>query len=398
MTADTQAPSSRLRALAALALAAAAWLPVLHLFYATDVTAILRHDTVHPMARQLAAHHLRLWADDSLREREVARMRASNAEWDFMGRSFLVWGLANLALRDPSVRDEALDVIDRILDETLRLEAERGPLHFLMAYARLKPFRQDPPRSLFVDGEIALMLAARRLVQEHPPYQPLLAERVRVIADRMGRGPVLCAESYPDECWTFCNTVALAALRASDALDGTDHASFLRRWVEMAKARLIHPATGLLVSSFSLDGRHLDGPEGSSLWMAAHCLQVVDADFAADQYARARRELGRTTLGFGYAREWPDAWVGPKDIDSGPVIPFLEISPGSSGLAILGASAFRDTIFLRSLLATLDMAAFPTRDGNGLRYAASNPVGDAVLFYASVTGPLWDRIREKTAR
>jgi hypothetical protein len=27
-------------------------------------------------------------------------MRASNAEWDFMGRSFLVWSLANMGLRE----------------------------------------------------------------------------------------------------------------------------------------------------------------------------------------------------------------------------------------------------------------------------------------------------------
>ena len=32
--------------------------------------------------------------------------------------------------------------------------------------------------------------------------------------------PVLCVESYPDECWLFCNTIALAAIRAAVG-DGT---------------------------------------------------------------------------------------------------------------------------------------------------------------------------------
>jgi hypothetical protein len=285
--------------------------------------------------------------------------------------------------------------MDRIIAETLQLESGKGAVHFLMGYVRAKPFVLQPPRSLFVDGEIALMLAARRLVEEHPPYKPLLDERIRLMVGRMKQSPVLSAESYPDECWTFCNTVALAAIRASDALDGGDHSDFLRAWVSTAQARLVHPQTGLLVSSYTLAGNHMDGPEGSSLWMAAHCLQVVDEAFAADQYARARKELGRSVLGFGYAREWPVSWVGPKDIDSGPVIPVLEISPGSSGLAILGAAAFRDGDFLRSLLATLDFAAFPVREGGGLRYAAANAVGDAVVFYATVQGPLWERIRGK---
>ena len=39
--------------------------------------------------------------------------------------------------------------------------------------------------------------------------------------------------------------------------------------------------------------------------MTAHCLQLIDEEFAADQYRRARKELGRELLGFGYAREWP---------------------------------------------------------------------------------------------
>ena len=43
-------------------------------------------------------------------------MRASNAEWDFMGRSFLVWSLANMSLREPQRRQTYLETIDRIID------------------------------------------------------------------------------------------------------------------------------------------------------------------------------------------------------------------------------------------------------------------------------------------
>ena len=96
------------------------------------------------------------------------------------------------------------------------------------------------------------------------------------------------------------------------------------------------------------DGRPLDGPEGSTIWMVAHCLQLLDEDFARDQYQRARKELGEITLGFGYAHEWPKSWHGPADIDSGPIIPVLDISAGSSGMAFIGATAFGDDTFLRS--------------------------------------------------
>ena len=237
-------------------------------------------------------------------------MRTTNAEWDFMGRSFLVWALANRSLRHPQDKPAYLEVMDRIIDETLRTERELGMFHFLMPYARQRPFVMQPPRSIFLDGEIALMLAMRRLVEEKDSYRKPLRQRVQEMVRRMEASPVLCAESYPDECWMFCNTVALAAIRTSDRLDGTDHRAFFQKWLEMAKQKLVDPRTGLLVSSFTLDGQPQKGPNGSSLWLSAHCLQLIDEDFAADQYRRAKKELGRELLGFAYAREWPVSWDG----------------------------------------------------------------------------------------
>ena len=165
-----------------------------------------------------------------------------------------------------------------------------------------------------------------------------------------------------------------------------------RQWVEIARTRLVHPGTGLLVSSFRLDGTPLDGPEGSTIWMVAHCLEAVDQAFAADQYRRARRELGRVTLGFGYAAEWPASWRGEVDVDSGSVIPGLDVSAGSSGMAFMAAATFHDDDFLQALASTLDMAAFPTRSRGELRYCASNQVGDAAILYAAVLGPLWEKV------
>ncbi len=390
------APAGRgrriLLGLAALAVAAAIWLPLLHCFYRQPASAFYQAEGVSPAARELLNRHLEMWRDPAVRARELARMRRSNAEWDFMGRSFLVWALANVSLRDPAARSESLAVMDLIIEETLRLEAEKGIYTFLMPYARARAYEAQPARSLFIDGEIALMLAARRLVEEKPAYRALLAERARFIVERIEASPSLMAESYPDECWTFDHAVALVALRAMDRLDGTDHRAFCDRWLAAARQRLLHPESGLLASSCTRQGVPMDGPEGSTLWMVAHCLQPLDPGFARDQYDRSRRELGRTLLGFGYAREWPASWHGPTDIDSGPIIPVLEISAGSSGMAFIGAAAFGDTEYVSELHATLNLAAFPQRKGGALRYCASNQVGDAALLYAAVLGPLWQRI------
>jgi hypothetical protein len=382
-----------LAGLAALLIAGLIWVPCLHCFFTRPAADFHTPAGLSSQARRLAARHLQLWTEPQLREQELRKMRASNAEWDFMGRSFLVWSLANMGLRDPASRQAYLQTMDQITEETLRLEKQEGMYFFLMPYAKDRRYSAQPAHSLFLDGEIALMLASRRLVEEKPEYKPLLTERVDAIVERLQQSPHLMLESYPDECWMFDHVVALDAVRMADYLDGSDHTALIREWLAMARKKLIHPESGLLVSSFTPDGLVLDGPEGSTIWMVAHALQLLDEDFARDQYQRARKDLGATTLGFSYAHEWPASWDGPADIDSGPIIPVFNISAGASGMAFIGASAFRDDPFLSSLAATLDFAGFPSSQGGRLKYCASNQVGDAALLYAATLGPLWQKVK-----
>jgi hypothetical protein len=378
--------------LLALLIAFVLWLPCLHFLFRKPLSDFYQQNGISPKARQLAARHLQLWTEPTLRQAELKKMRSSNAEWDFMGRSFLVWSLANMGLREPQMKEQYLPVIDQIIQETVKIEKQDGIYAFLMPYAKDRPYQVKPARSLFIDGEIALMMGARRMLQEDPHYRQPMTDRLNAIEERWRASPIMAAESYPDECWTFDHAVALAAFKVADRLDGTDHSALCKQWIATAKKQLIHKETGLLVSSFELDGTPLDGPEGSTIWMVVHCLQVVDEPFARDQYQRARKELGRIVLGFGYGTEWPPSWQGPRDIDSGMVIPGFEVSAGSSGMAFMAASTFHDWEFLQALNATLDMAAFPSRKNGRLKYCASNPVGDAALLYASVLGPLWKKV------
>jgi len=320
-----------------LLLAAAIYLPFMHLLFRPAEAEMVAEAGAAPLPGRLAARQVRVWTDERLREAELAKMRSANAEWDFMGRSFFVWSLGNLCLRDPQTAPKALEAMDRIIDETLRLEREKGMYFFLMPYARHKPWVQRPERSLFLDGEIALMLGVRCVVQPTAEYQDELRQRVEAMVKRMQDSPSLSAESYPDECWTFCNTTALAAVRVSDYLLDTDHSAFIARWVEHAKTSLVDAPTGLLVSAYTLDGRTIYPPEGSSIWHVSHCLFLLDESFGRQQYASAKKHLGREVLGFGFAREWPPGQEDHMDVDSGLVVPGLGASVASSGLAYVAA-------------------------------------------------------------
>ncbi len=99
-----------------------------------------------------------------------------------------------------------------------------------------------------------------------------------------------------------------------------------------------------------------------------------------------------------YAVEWAAARVGHDDIDSGPVIPWLLVSAGSSGLALVAARTFDDEPYFTKLVTTLDFAAFPIEDKISLRYAAGNQVGDTVLLYAITRGPAWHEVDRRRRR
>ena len=196
-------PQRLLAGLVAVVIATAVWLPCLHFVFLRPVNDFRQENGVSPKARALAVQQLQLWTDPGLQKIEVEKMRASNAEWDFMGRTFLVWSLANMSLRDPKSKAANLQIMDRIIEETLQVEKEKGIYFFLMSYAKPDQYVVQPARSLFVDGEIALMLAARRMVEEKVEYKPLLTERVELMAEALRRSPHLILESYPDECWTL---------------------------------------------------------------------------------------------------------------------------------------------------------------------------------------------------
>lgn len=343
-------------------------------------------------AEDLLQAQVALWEDPDARARTVAELRALNPEWDFMRRTFLGLALVDRALAAPEEADRWLPVVDELLASLVADEARLGQEGFLLPYARRAPFRDPAGRSVFVDGEIALLAGARRMVREDPATAALHRERVAHLQRSFAAH--LLPESYPDEGWTFCMTNALVALRLADALDGTDHAPLVRAWVHEIGA-LAEPDTGLLPSSLTPDGRVLDGPEGSSIWLVAANLALLDPDLAQRQYAGAREGLFHALLGLGWASEWGPGWRGPVDVDSGPIVPLFDASPSSSGFALLAARAFGDDRTFDRLARSLHAADLLVAVDPRMATLADNPMGDVIVLHALTFGPLWEEARAR---
>ena len=350
---------------------------------------------IDPRTQKLANTYIDIWKNPEARKQHLAELHRQNPEWDFMFRTYSVLSFVNLAIYEPQREKEYLKLIDIIIDDTLQQEKQHGFKYFLMRYGQSNNWKVRPPKSLFIDGEIALMLAARCIIQNNPAYSSELQRRIDLIVERMEHGPVLCAESYPDECWVFCNSIALAAVKISDQVNQTDHSKLFSKWISTAKKNFIDPKTGLLRSAFTYDGQPVQsakGPEGSSIWMTCHMLQIIDKSFAQDQYKIARKELMASIMGFGYSREWPKDYPVSSDIDSGPVLPILNASPSASGLGLIAAASFNDKETFSKLTISLNTFAMPVEQDDCRYYQLSNPLGDVVILYGLTVGPIWEKI------
>lgn len=330
--------------------------------------------------------------DEQARGEVAAALRRKNPEWDLMHRTFLALALVDRALAHPDDADELLPQIDALVQSQIEEQRRFGDRHFLLPYGHRGGFADPSGASVFVDGEIALVLGARRFVRDDASVAEQHRARVAAIAAQIERSPSLLAESYPGEAWLFCNTNALVAIRMADVLDGSDHRGLIARWVAHARASLIDASSGLLGSEFTWHGAPLDGPEGSSLWLVAANLRLLDDTLAQQQYARAKQVLLGNLLGLGYAREWPADAHGTLDVDSGPIVPLVGASASSSGFALLAARLFDDQPTLDALTRSLGAADLVLALDPALAAMADNAMGDAVLAYALGAGPLWRRI------
>jgi len=333
-----------------------------------------------------------IWEDEGRREAAHGAMREQNPEWDMISRTFFAYSLANVALGYPEERERALSCLDVVIEDTVT----RDWREFLLPYGFDRPFVRQPASSVMVDGELSLMIGLRRLIEDSHDYKyrALHREMIERCVAAMEAGPVLCGECYPDECWLWCNPLALTSIRVFDLLEGTDHSELIQRWGEMAEKRLLDPETGLMHSAVTLRGEVIHPPEGSTIWIGAYCLEPVLPELARSQYRRMKELLAGDVLFLSYGREWPKGKAGNWDIDSG-FTPF-GMGPASTGFALVASKEMGDKEYFTRLLGLLDIVGVPKYEEGRMRYQSSNLVGDATFLLAKTSGPAWKEIEKQS--
>jgi hypothetical protein len=305
-------------------------------------------------------------------------------EWGIVALSMTALATAQLAFAAPSTQAEAVALTGALAREALRPErrAFDTELWGRDAFVDLDDpadvaARKHDEGHIGALAHIHLVLGAHRIVggaafaDEHRRIQRALLRRLQE-----ARVPVL--PTYPADVYAMDN-VALQAAVALGALVEPDPAAAAqaRRFVTYARQALIDPATGLM--GFAILNDRPSPARGSGIGWNSIYLPLVDAAFAAEQWARATAVFGVALPGGLYAfREFPTGVEGRGDVDSGPAI--FGLSPAGTGFAVAGARHAGEVDVATGMLRVAEIAGFSVPWRGGFAYLLAPLVGDAAVL------------------
>jgi hypothetical protein len=298
------------------------------------------------------------------------------AEWPFMGFSYLGYACVNLADLDPAVREDALAEI-RWLIAALQKPRMSG----FMAPHFGEPFETNAINvAVFVHGHFLNLVMRYREVSGDTRYDSLIhrvAEALLRAYDQTDQGML---RSYRDMWWITDNFPALSALSRYDRAFKRDTTAARRKFLHNLKAFYLDPTTGLFCTYINPAGhQRRQGPRGISVMYGLHFLRDFDPEFAASQYSLAKESLVENALGFCVVREFPEGVSARSDVDSGPLI--LGAGPSASGFAIAAAAINGDPATAGQLLKASAVVGMPVFQNGELQYLSMPAVGQAVILF-----------------
>lgn len=187
--------------------------------------------------------------------------------------------------------------------------------------------------------------------------------------------------SYPDQAWPADAFPAMVALRVCDERLGGAHGATRAWWLRAVRARL-DPETHLVPHSCSAaSGAPSIPPRGSSSALMSRFWPEIEAQMAAEQYARFRTTFVDTRLGLPAVLEYRRGVDGRGDVDSGPLP--LGVSLPGSAVGLGAALRVRDSPLARAL--GVESEAFGLSldlRGRKRQLLGVMPIGDAFVTWS----------------
>jgi hypothetical protein len=292
-----------------------------------------------------------------------------DGEWAFASAVMAALANAQIGAAHPAEREacaeRAARAVDLLLDPDLRaFDTAAWGTDMLNLGAR---------HEHAVLGYLALALGAERLLDPAGPHADLHDRVVAALTARLGTSNSLLA-TYPGEGYPVDNAAVLGAIGLHARATGRPVPAAATARVRRLMAEHADPDGLLVQAADPRSGAPVDMARGSGTTLAAYFLGFVDPEASRALAYGARRELSKSLLGFGGMREFRDGVERGGDIDSGPLLFGVGVSP--TGFAVGAARRVGDRRWARELWATTQLFGVPHRG----RFVTGGPLGDAIML------------------
>lgn len=302
-------------------------------------------------------------------------------QWAIYACSMLASSLVNISKLYPEEKNQALTRIERLIDIALTPTMKRFDS---------EDWREDPLEAKSLKGNkghmtylttIAWMISLYKLAGgKSTTYDQTLHDCCEGINHRMTSKKDMNVPSFTNNIVFISDMVcACVVLQNYASLYNGKYADTASKWLEKAKAELIHKPTGLLVATKKY--RNKSYVRGSYTALTNYFLTLLDdKEFAKDQYERMKKVFRKDTPLCGL-KEFQRVNGNFKfDPNAGPI--FYGLSGSGTAIAIGCATYFEDWEYRYQLLRTAEIAGQTIKEKNKQHYRLAELafVGEAMTL------------------
>jgi len=175
--------------------------------------------------------------------------------------------------------------------------------------------------NIFYRMLLIMGLSSYETITNKKTYRNLLTEQTNLLANELMLAPNYLLDDYPGECWPNDVLWAVAAIRRSDKMIGTDHSLLANKLMRTlnGKARTRYGLPAFKINSRTMEFTELSrGCGNSGILIFAPELDLSIAKKWYKDYEKNFYQKNTLLVGF---REFPlDSPHSFSDVDSGPII------------------------------------------------------------------------------
>lgn len=309
--------------------------------------------------------------------------RRFDFEWRFGSYQMAVAGISQVILEHPEtaerLRPRLRKIVTRLMHPSTRAFGTEAWGYDGVRY----PERAGHAYLGYLNLSLGLACLADPEFTEHDAHDALSSDFER----ELQRAPVGLVETYPGESYPVDVAAIVGSLALHDRCRAaTAHQDTIRDWTLRHFRRYVDADSGLLVQSAEArTGRAVDAPRASGTALAIYFLSYADHDVARELWAGIEDKTFERFGPFGGVREYATGRAGSGDIDSGPVIFGIGVSP--TGFSLAGARMFAREGTFAALSRTALVFGVPYWSKETWGYATGGPLGNAILL-AMMTAPV----------